>query len=438
MDTNSTLKANKSLPYTTLTKATTADTSYSSYTSHASRSSTPPYKSEPFRVPKTYKRLGFFRRHAGLWRAMPCALAAIVWSAQMIYFFFYFISLPALEDGSWPVLSPTYAMWPFISCIGAIKEFSFRSVSIIVACLLWLGFGIDYVVGSRSPVGKWWRRGKLATASVSNIFLIALTWANTDSHRKLHLTLTSFQILCMAQSKACDWNLARNMREWTPNNIYLQRVKIWKRVAVVIAFPCWLVASAAIYGCTPGFKNGKVSYTPVCWSLTSFGAPAEWFLAWCWVLYVLTVSYDCYHLDYTVDFLLSTPPPPPKRSSGWAFWRRWTEKGTSFDKKMETWNTSTKTLVGAAAPIATEGGTSRSQTETQTSNAGRHLQRSRSYPLAGIFGDDLDEEDISGRRYDDDADLGWLPPNIPQSVFGPGKYQKLDGSPRVGEPIDIR
>jgi hypothetical protein len=153
----------------------------------------------------------------------------------MIYFLFYFVTRPAEPDGSWPRVGPSYAGFPFISCIGAIRETSFKSVSITVAILLWVGFGIDYAIGSRSPVGIWWRRGKLALACISNAFLIALSFASVDDHHKLHLIFTSFQIIGMGLCKVCDWNLGQAMRFRTPQNRYLAKVKIWKRIAATVA-----------------------------------------------------------------------------------------------------------------------------------------------------------------------------------------------------------
>lgn len=203
--------------------------------------------SEQLLPPRTYKREGFFRRHMGFWRALPCALGAIFWSAQMIYFLFYFITRPAQQDGSWPRIGPSYAMFPFISCVGAVRELSFKSVSILVAVLLWTGFGIDYVVGARAPVGIWWRRGKLITSSVSSVFLIALSFTSVDVNHKLHLIFTSFQIICMGMAKLCDWNLAREMREWTPNNRFLARVKLWKRIAAVVAGRKWAPSSSLVW-----------------------------------------------------------------------------------------------------------------------------------------------------------------------------------------------
>jgi hypothetical protein len=202
---------------------------------HPSNRSSPRYTTEATLSQRPYKQGGFFRRQIGLWRALPCFVGALIWSSQMIYFFFYFITRKSESDGSWPRIGPSYAMFPFISCVGAVRELSFKTVSIIMAVLLWTGFGIDYVVGSRSPVGLWWRRGKLFLSSTSSVFLIALSFASVDAHHRLHLIFTSFQIICMGLSKVCDWNLARDMRERTPNNRYLKRSKVLKRIAAIIA-----------------------------------------------------------------------------------------------------------------------------------------------------------------------------------------------------------
>lgn len=184
---------------------------------------------------KHQKRLGFFHRYAGIWRALPAVLAVIIWSTLMIYFFFWFVNLPANEDGSWHRISASYAAWPFISCIGAKRELCFKLASIIVACLLWITFGIDYFIGRKAPIGRWLRLGKLVFSSISSVFLIALAFSSVDGQRKNHLIFTSFQIFLMAFAKVCDWYLNRAMRAWLPNNRHLQVSKEWKRVAASIA-----------------------------------------------------------------------------------------------------------------------------------------------------------------------------------------------------------
>lgn len=181
------------------------------------------------------KRSGFFHEYAGVWRALPAVLAVIIWTAQMIYFFFWFLSRPANGDGSWHRIGASYAAWPFISCIGAERELCFKAASVIVACLLWVTFGIDYFLGRQSPAGKGFRLAKMVFSNLSSIFLIALAFSSVNGQRNNHLIFTSFQIWFMAAAKVSDWYLNRALREWLPDNRHLQISKAWKRVAASIA-----------------------------------------------------------------------------------------------------------------------------------------------------------------------------------------------------------
>lgn len=194
-----------------------------------------PYKPAQSFHNEIQQKWPFNRHYSGFLRAFPAFLAAVFWAAQMIYFIFWFVSRPPLPNGAWPRISPTYAAFPFISCVGSVRELSFRMVSITVAVLLWTAFGIDYKLGRRSPVGKWWRMGKLVLSSVSSVFLIALSFASVvDSHTN-HLIFAGFQIICMGLAKGCDWNLNRAMRARTPTNRFLKISRSWKRVVTIIS-----------------------------------------------------------------------------------------------------------------------------------------------------------------------------------------------------------
>ncbi|KAK5050782.1 hypothetical protein LTR84_003341 [Exophiala bonariae] len=278
---------------------------------------------EKMRLPQRHgEQPGFFHQYGGVWRALPAVLAVIIWSTQMIYFFFWFTSRPANDDGSWHRIGASYAAWPFISCIGAERELCFKLASIIVACLLWITFGIDYFIGRKAPVGKWFRLAKTVFASVSSVFLIALAFSSVNGQRNNHLIFTSFQIILMAFAKVSDWYLNRAMREWLPNNRHLQISKAWKRVAASIALPAGLLVMCGIYGCTAKFVNDTVIFTSQCWSLVSFAATAEWTLSCLWMIFVGTVAYDNYHLEDTVYQLLTTPAPLNPKRSKLAFWIR--------------------------------------------------------------------------------------------------------------------
>lgn len=179
--------------------------------------------------------LSHLRRNIPRIGAITAAIAAILWSTQMIYFLVWFVSQSPQSDGSWSRIGFSYAAFPFISCVGARREGWFKTSSITVAILLWITFSIDYFLGRKSPVGRWWRLGKFVLSSISSVFLIALSFASVNDHHKLHLIFTSFQIICMGLAKVCDWELNNAMKEHTSSNPYLKRARAWKRVAASIA-----------------------------------------------------------------------------------------------------------------------------------------------------------------------------------------------------------
>ncbi len=143
------------------------------------------WKGSSFSASNAQGALNFLRHHRDVWRALPAAVAACLWSAQMIYFFVWFTTRPALPNGSWPRIGPSYAAFPFISCIGALRKWIFRSVSISVATLLWTAFGTDYCVGRRSRIGRFWRVGKLSLSTISSVFLVAVAFESVNVSRPL-------------------------------------------------------------------------------------------------------------------------------------------------------------------------------------------------------------------------------------------------------------
>jgi len=92
-----------------------------------------------------------------------------------------------------------------------------------------------------------------------------------------------------------------------------------------------------IYGCTARFVNDRVIFSSQCWSLVSFAATAEWTLSWLWMIFVGTVAYDNYHLEDTVQMLLTTPRPPNRKNHGLGFWvTRWFRKDQG-GRDVENW-----------------------------------------------------------------------------------------------------
>lgn len=101
---------------------------------------------------------------------------------------------------------------------------------------------------------------------------------------------------------------------------------------------------------------------------------------------------------------------------------------------MEAWDTEREGLTHGVAPLAdTSPDPSHVRVESD-SGGGQNARRPSPRSTAGTFKEELDDEDVTGvLLHDGDVNLGWLPPTMPQSVFGASGYQQLRGSPHIGE-----
>lgn len=180
-------------------------------------------------------KVGFFRRHIRLFRALPAGLAALLWTSMMIYFLAYFMSLPANTDGSWPRIGVSYAAFPYISCIGAVLQTQFEVFCLIMGVLLWVAYWIDFLVGRRAKVANGLRMAKLTLVCISTIFLVVLAFANVNRDHEKHLITAAVQMLTMGGAKVCDWFLIRAMSRRSPYNPYLEKSRYWKGIATTIA-----------------------------------------------------------------------------------------------------------------------------------------------------------------------------------------------------------
>lgn len=180
------------------------------------------------------------------------------------------------------------------------------------------------------------------------------------------------------------------------------------------------MAIIGIYGCSVKVENGEVIFTTQCWTLVSFAAPAEWVLSWCWVVFLGTVAYDNYHLDYTVGLLLSTPATPntKRKGNGLAFWRRWTNKEEDSREKLDSWN-ERKGLREAAE-------------EAEAVMDRQVVSGSKPDSMARSIESDAGQQDQYARVMNEDVEIGLLPPTMPRSVLGSNGYHQVGNSP----PLD--
>jgi hypothetical protein len=115
--------------------------------------------------------------------ASPAILGATTWASLCIYFLDSYLSLPRLPSGKLPRIGTHYALWPYISCIGATKEELFKAASITTALCIVSAFSIDYYLGKDIVQGIWWRRAKTVFGFNTSAFLIALAFASINGTR---------------------------------------------------------------------------------------------------------------------------------------------------------------------------------------------------------------------------------------------------------------
>lgn len=142
---------------------------------------------------------------------------------------------------------PSYSVWPYISCIGAVRLAAFQTFACIIAPLVITAFGLDLWLGRVILPGRWLRVTKFALAVISDGFLIALSFESVNSHSHLHLIFTSIQIWCMGAAKIVDDILNHTMRKYDPTNEHLLMAKRWKRAAGFFALRTYVRVSCC--GC---------------------------------------------------------------------------------------------------------------------------------------------------------------------------------------------
>ena len=134
---------------------------------------------------------------------------------------------------------------------------------------------------------------------------------------------------------------------------------------------------------------------------------AEWTLSWCRVIFLGTVAYDSYHLDYTVYLLMDSPAKriKPKETKP-KFWRKWLAKEADFLDIQED----------------------REVLRDPTNEIGREHDEPRSSPRLVGSGTEEGDDEEAGRVRDEEFELGWLPPTMPHSVLRSNGYHLVNSS----------
>jgi hypothetical protein len=180
-------------------------------------------KPEPSSIRLIATRLTFTPRQRRLARSAPPLVAVVLWSAMMIYFMIYYLTLPRDAEGHLPRISPQYAVWPYISCIGANRLNVFQGICAAVASAVTVTFIYYWFSGRHIIVGRRIRFGIVILALLSNIFLVLLSYASIDVNGRKHLVYTSLQIWFMGTVKFSDFIMNEFMRAWLTKKVGRKR-----------------------------------------------------------------------------------------------------------------------------------------------------------------------------------------------------------------------
>ena len=166
----------------------------------------------------------WLRRYRRFVLALPPILAVTIWLCMLTYFLIYYLTLPRTANGQRPRISSAYSTWPYISCIGANRLPVFRACCTTVSFLLTTTFASLWYLGRRINVGSRFRLGTLVLVSLSDLFLILLSFASINSSGRIHLVFTSIQIFAMAFGKGSDYMMNRLMRAWLAKKLGSKRL----------------------------------------------------------------------------------------------------------------------------------------------------------------------------------------------------------------------
>ena len=168
-----------------------------------------------------------------LWAAVPL-FAAIIWTTMMSYFYIYYVTLPRM-NGMWPRIGLSYATFPFISCVGAVRLSSFQGFCIVVSALNVTAFILNLFVMRQIRVGRLWRWAKAIASCIGSVFLILLSFYSVDSNNRLHLIFTSMQIIFTGLARSLDGVETNLLLRCSPSNPYINRSNMVKKAAAIVA-----------------------------------------------------------------------------------------------------------------------------------------------------------------------------------------------------------
>src|ERR1700724_926011 len=95
-----------------------------------------------------------WRAYRHILRALPSTLGGIVWFSIMLYVLIAYETLPHLSNGDLPRIGLVYAVFPYISSVGALHTSTFQACAILVAILMSTGLLFWSISQARLMISK--------------------------------------------------------------------------------------------------------------------------------------------------------------------------------------------------------------------------------------------------------------------------------------------
>ncbi|KAF2100551.1 hypothetical protein NA57DRAFT_54629 [Rhizodiscina lignyota] len=239
-----------------------------------------------------------------LLRAAPFFLGSLIWFSMIAYFLLCYLTR-AHVDGKQPRIGGggSYALWPYISSIGATKEVAFTTLPVFVAGFVITGFVMDGIAGRNVQPGIYFRYSKMAFGTVSCCFLVAVSRTPIELYPTRHVVLTSVHVWTLSLAKSSDYWLSYRMGRRC-REPHLALVRKCRKTIGFVALPTGFLFLIGSYRCI-GSKETPFEGTQ-CYTLVSISAIAEWILALCYVLYLMVLSYDQYWIEVSREVVIAT------------------------------------------------------------------------------------------------------------------------------------
>lgn len=244
-------------------------------------------------------------------------LAAAAQLLLLLYLLDVYVSLPLTPDGARPRISPVYSIWPYIACVGAIRETAYRIFGFVIAFLYVSTFIADMFINWDCSIAKPLRWLRVFMSCVSGGFLIAVVYASEDDASHTHLYLVSIQAVSFTTVKSLTWAIDHTMRQnyallSTDRNALL--VKRWRYAVYLFATPVGILTVIGIYACHSHIDIQTKGTT--CYVLSAISAINDWVYQLMSVPFMLSLASELYLAGHFANVRLRSEMGEGEKSEG--------------------------------------------------------------------------------------------------------------------------